>query len=745
MRHGVGVDVVQAHRAHVGGIGGVGPGGRHGFIHRGLRQGGPVHDDGLDRVGLARGLEVGAAAGIGADDDPERLGEVLLHLVDVLVAFAAEGIAQVRGLDGSLLPFVGESRLEDAHAFERIGQDAEQTVDDGPGGDADVVGEIAVGFVLGLVVVADLAEIARAQAQVHLVQEVRLQEPEAGIVAACLQVGERHVGHLGVRDVVGAPDIGHPVGGGDGEEVLLGLGQPEAQGLEGPGVVVVADRDVGDLVVHVDRGAVSLLRRAGAAVDRGVDGPDGRVGMDALQAHEVLELGPMAQVVQPQPVVHGLQDGLRLFPVRGRVLADDLGDAGRLEVREIIVGRGVGDGAAVVVEGVAGPDAAVGVVEMVPVGVEIAFLPLVVQHDVRPHLAHELRIGIIAEVAHHLVDVVEVHVVVADLVGAARGVADIAVGVHRRAPLALGAREVVLRSLLGMLVDGRDVGHHRGGVGRKMGPGAVVPAHHVARVGAAPAQVMVAPAHGAVQVADAVPDAVTGMHHVGSERIEEGVRGVDLDHRGQLFPGLLLAGVARLPGGGFGHAQGVAAEDQVGDRGGVPGDDAEVPLVGGSLEILAGIHAEVAVTAHLGAGDAALLHLQHGGAAEAVGLHLPDGALLELGGEQGDAEFTLAPGVVPDLVAAASALVAGLAPGGRIQLLPHPVQGQVEAEIPAVIGVEGGEDRAVARLHAETRVGAVQGAGVAVVSVEADDLPAVGEVVHRPDAVLLPGSAGVRR
>ena len=94
----------------------------------------------------------------------------------------------------------------------------------------------------------------------------------------------------------------------------------------------------------------------------------------------------------------------------------------------------MGYGAAVVVERVACPNAAVGVVEVVAVGVEVALLPLVVEHDGRPHLPHEAGVRIIAEVGHQLVDEVEVHIVVAHLVGALRQAADVAVGVHRGAP-----------------------------------------------------------------------------------------------------------------------------------------------------------------------------------------------------------------------------------------------------------------------------------------------------------------------
>ncbi len=101
---------------------------------------------------------------------------------------------------------------------------------------------------------------------------------------------------------------------------------------------------------------------------------------------------------------------------------------------------------------------------MVGVGIEVALLPLVVQLDVWPHPPHHGRVGVIAEVPHEFVDVVEVHVVVAHLVGAPRQAADVAVRVDRRAPLLEGACKVAVRILLRLGIDWRDIRDHAPGV-----------------------------------------------------------------------------------------------------------------------------------------------------------------------------------------------------------------------------------------------------------------------------------------
>ncbi len=304
------------------------------------------------------------------------------------------------------------------------------------------------------------------------------------------------------------------------------------------------------MLVDIAGGVPGLLGRTGPAVYRGVDAPDGGMLVAALQPHRVLTLGPDAFLHYPEPIVHRLEDGLGLIGVWLRVFAYQLCDASRETVAAIVVGRTVGDGSPAIVEGIRGPDAAVGIVEVVAVGVVVALLPGQVRRDDGPHPSHIGRIGIVLEVPQQLVDVVQVHVVVVHLVVALGVAADIAVGVHLRAPLLFSARQVHLRILRGMWNGGRHLRHLALGVGIEVADGSVLPAQHIAQIACAPACQRHAPADAAVEPRLSVPVAVGSQHEGSAEGVDIGVGGIKLDAGSQiaivgkdavrLVPGLFL-------------------------------------------------------------------------------------------------------------------------------------------------------------------------------------------------------------
>ena len=274
--------------------------------------------------------------------------------------------------------------------------------------------------------------------------------------------------HLGSGHIVDAPGIGHPVRGGDGIKLSLYT-------------------NMWDVLVDVSCGLIGLLWRTGAAVDGGVDAPDGGVVVQTLQSHCILEFGPHAFVLHPQTGVHGFQDGSGLFTIGLGILADDFRNTGGELVTTVVIGRGMGHGTAAVIEGVAGPDAAIGVVEMVAVGIEVPLLPRQMRHDDGPHLLHIEGVGIVLEVPEQLVDIVQVHIVVVHLVVAFRIATDIAVGVHLRTPFLLGTGEVHL-GILRRVGDGRlDFRHLTLGVGIEMTDGTVGPAEDITEITRTPA------------------------------------------------------------------------------------------------------------------------------------------------------------------------------------------------------------------------------------------------------------------
>ena len=66
----------------------------------------------------------------------------------------------------------------------------------------------------------------------------------------------------------------------------------------------------------------------------------------------------------------------------------------------------------VVLQGIAGPDAAIGVVKSVIVGVEATFFPSQVTGQYRPHFAYKFQVAGPAKMPEQFVYVAEVHVVV---------------------------------------------------------------------------------------------------------------------------------------------------------------------------------------------------------------------------------------------------------------------------------------------------------------------------------------------
>ena len=186
--------------------------------------------------------------------------------------------------------------------------------------------------------------------------------------------------------------------------------------------------------------------------------------MHALQAHEILKFRPVPIDLcvswNPQATVHGIEDSCSLRAIGRRIFSNQLSNAANEQIAAVVIGRSMRHGPTVVVEGIAGPDAAITIVEMVAIGIPVALLPFKVQLQCWPELTHECRIGIILEMPEQFIDIVEVHIIVAHLSVIIRQLADVAVAIHRSAPL-LSRTSQILGCILGrMRIDGFDVAHH---------------------------------------------------------------------------------------------------------------------------------------------------------------------------------------------------------------------------------------------------------------------------------------------
>ena len=151
----------------------------------------------------------------------QRAGEILYYLIILFAAGTLKRIFYVWGLHRCAVPVGGESGAYDASPVEGLRCYAEQTFYQCSRCYASDIGEVAVGLPEVSVILGDLPEVSRAGAHIHEIDQVALQQLEAGIGSPCMEIGECHVAHFGHGHVVDAPLVRCPVGGGDCGKLLV--------------------------------------------------------------------------------------------------------------------------------------------------------------------------------------------------------------------------------------------------------------------------------------------------------------------------------------------------------------------------------------------------------------------------------------------------------------------------------------------------------------------------------------------
>ena len=246
----------------------------------------------------------------------------------------------------------------------------------------------------------------------------------------------------------------------------------------------------------------------------------------------------MAEIFQPQAAVHGFQYLVGFLTIRCRILAYHLSHAGCQEVGTVVIGRRMGYATAVVLQRIACPDTAIGIVEPVVVGIPSILFPGEMTLDDRPHLAHIGCIGIKLEMPEQLVDIHQVHVVMVELLVVLRIAADVAIAVHRSAPFVGATGEIVLL-VHHMRTGHRNIGHLTLGIGIEMNALAVEHTQEIAHIGSTPAWQRHSPAHSAMRPHLPVPGSVCSHNHGSANRIQISIGSIEDDGRSQVGTPLL--------------------------------------------------------------------------------------------------------------------------------------------------------------------------------------------------------------
>ena len=130
--------------------------------------------------------------------------------------------------------------------------------------------------------------------------------------------------HLCCCHIINTPRIRQPIAGGDSLQSCI------------------FHIDMGNMRIHIAGSLIGLFWCTSTTIDWCIDTPHSRMVMNPFQSHRILIFCPDALLRKPQPIIHGFQDSLSLFPERLRILTDDFGNTGCQFIAPIIIGRRMG-------------------------------------------------------------------------------------------------------------------------------------------------------------------------------------------------------------------------------------------------------------------------------------------------------------------------------------------------------------------------------------------------------------------
>ena len=189
----------------------------------------------------------------------------------------------------------------------------------------------------------------------------------------------------------------------------------------------------------------------------------------------------------------------------------------------------MGDGSPIIIKRITRPNAAIGIVKTIIIGIIVALLPFQMTGDDRPHLPHIGCIGVIFEMPHQFIDVVQVHIVVMHLVVTVRITADIAVAIHLRSPFFLSPCHIQRGILRRMRNRWRHICHLTSSIGVEMTFGTVPPSQHICQIASTPSSQRRPPAYRTMKPRHSVPSTVSCCYNGRAQRIKERIGSVEHD------------------------------------------------------------------------------------------------------------------------------------------------------------------------------------------------------------------------
>ena len=193
------------------------------------------------------------------------------------------------------------------------------------------------------------------------------------------------------------------------------------------------------------------------------------------------------------------------------------------------------NGSTIIIQCIGCPYAAISIIEVVAIGVEVSFLPFKMTFQYRPKFPEFSLVGIVGEMPKKSVNIVEIHVIVVHHIGAVGITANITVAVHLRSPTFLGSCHILCTVLTGMGQCGWDILNLTTGVCLEMTVGAVGKSYGISNIAAPPTGQGCTPTDASMLPSLTIPQSVGSRHKYATKGIEQWVGGIYLYPRHDVY------------------------------------------------------------------------------------------------------------------------------------------------------------------------------------------------------------------
>ena len=270
-----------------------------------------------------------------------------------------------------------------------------------------------------------MPEVTGAFTQIHTIEDRTLEQMKTCIRTSCLEISKSSMHHFGKSNIVDTPGIRQPVRSGDSSITFIFQ-------------TIATNGDMRYFAIHITGGKISLERISDVAIQCMINSPYTGTGMQTFMPHEILKLSPMSTFGYPKASIQSFQYSVSFFTIGCRVFSNLLGNHSCEAIGTIVIGRRMSDRTTIIIKSITCPDAGIGIIKSVIIGIIVSFFPGKVTGQDRPHTAGVFQITGPVEMPQEFINITKIHVIMMHLIVPTGVTADITVTILGCSPLLFG-------------------------------------------------------------------------------------------------------------------------------------------------------------------------------------------------------------------------------------------------------------------------------------------------------------------